>query len=290
MKTRSLWTIALASALFTAPVFAETKGQAPEDKVLLTVNGYEVTTDVLLAYRGLRQRPAPRDPEQAYRTLLNELATILMISQDAETRGVDKKPEHAAILDVGRRMALSEAAVQDVLMGFEVSDEALQEAYDEKYKDMPKEYKARHILVKEEDKAKELIAKLDGGADFAELATEHSADPGSAARGGDLGWFTPERMVKPFSEAVMAQEPGVYSKEPIKSQFGYHIVLVEETRAQEPPKLEDVRGELIAALQQDAVSDYVAGLSTKADIQLMEQPAPAGEQAGEGQAGEAAKN
>ena len=286
MKTRSLWTIALASALFTAPVFAETQGQAPGDKVLLTVNGYEVTTDVLLAYRGLRQRPAPRDPEQAYRTLLNELATILMISQDAETRGVDKKPEHAAILDVGRRMALSEAAVQDVLIGFEVSDEAIQTAYDEKYKDMPKEYKARHILVKEEDKAKELIVELDGGADFAALATEHSADPGSAARGGDLGWFTPERMVKPFSDAVVAQEPGAYSREPIKSQFGYHILLVEETREQEPPKLEDVREELSSALRQQAVSDYVANLSTKADIKLMDPPAPAAE-AGEGQTGEA---
>jgi peptidyl-prolyl cis-trans isomerase C len=287
MKTRSLWTIALASALFTAPVFAETQGQAPEDKVLLTVNGYEVTTDVLLAYRSLRQRPAPRDPEQAYRTLLNELATILMISQDAEARGVDKKPEHAAMLDVGRRMALSEAAVQDVLISFEVSDEAIQTAYDEKYKDMPKEYKARHILVKEEDKAKELIAELDGGADFAELATEHSADPGSAARGGDLGWFTPERMVKPFSEAVVAQEPGVYSKEPIKSQFGYHILVVEETRDQEPPKLEDVREELGGALRQQAVSDYVASLSTKAEIKLMDPPAPADGQASEGQTGEA---
>jgi len=287
MKTRSLWTIALASALFTAPVFAETQGQAPEDKVLLTVNGYEVTTDVLLAYRSLRQRPAPRDPEQAYRTLLNELATILMISQDAEARGVDKKPEHAAMLDVGRRMALSEAAVQDVLITFEVSDEAIQTAYDEKYKDMPKEYKARHILVKEEDKAKELIAELDGGADFAELATEHSADPGSAARGGDLGWFTPERMVKPFSEAVVAQEPGVYSKEPIKSQFGYHILVVEETRDQEPPKLEDVREELGGALRQQAVSDYVASLSTKAEIKLMDPPAPADGQASEGQTGEA---
>ena len=290
MKTRSLWTIALASALFTAPVFAETQGQAPGDKVLLTVNGYEVTTDVLLAYRGLRQRPAPRDPEQAYRTLLNELATILMISQDAETRGVDKKPEHAAILDVGRRMALSEAAVQDVLIGFEVSDEAIQTAYDEKYKDMPKEYKARHILVKEEDKAKELIVELDGGADFAALATEHSADPGSAARGGDLGWFTPERMVKPFSDAVVAQEPGAYSREPIKSQFGYHILLVEETREQEPPKLEDVREELTAALRQAAVTDYVSGITSKADIQITDQPQPEGDGATENQADEAAKN
>lgn len=282
MKSRYLWAIALASALTSAPLVAQDEAPAseatPEKRVLLTVNGYEVTPQVYLAYRGLRQRPEPRDPQQAQLTILNELATILMISQDAEKRGVDKKPEHAIILDIGRRLALSEAAVQDVLTNFEVTDEAIQQAYDEAYKEMPKEYKARHILVKEEAKALVLIAELDSGSDFAELAKEHSTDPGSGSNGGDLGWFTPDRMVPSFGEAVVAQEIGVHSKEPIQSQFGYHIILVEESRAQDPPKLEEVRNELEVQLRQNAVADYVTGVRDSTDIQV-NQGAPAGDQA-----------
>ncbi len=286
MKSKHLWAIALASALTTTPLFAQTEAAAEEaeKRVLLTVNGYEVTPQVYLAYRGLRQRPEPRDPQQAQLTILNELATILMISQDAEKHGVDKKPEHAIILDIGRRLALSEAAVQDVLTGFEATDEAVQKAYDEAYKEMPKEYKARHILVKEEPKALVLIAELDSGADFAELAKEHSTDPGSGSRGGDLGWFTTDRMVPSFGEAVVAQEPGVYSKAPVQSQFGYHIILVEESREQDAPKLDEVRNDLVTQLRQEAVANYVEGVRDSTDIQVMGQEAPA-----EGQAGAEAK-
>lgn len=288
MKSKQLWAIALASALTSTPLFAQTEAAATEEaekRVLLTVNGYEVTPQVYLAYRGLRQRPEPRDPQQAQLTLLNELATILMISQDAEKQGVDKKPEHAIILDIGRRLALSEAAVQDVLTNFAPTQEGVMAAYEEAYKDMPKEYKARHILVKEEPKALVLIAELDSGADFAELAKEHSTDPGSGSRGGDLGWFTTDRMVPSFGEAVVAQEPGVHSKQPVQSQFGYHIILVEDSREQDAPKFEDVRDDLVIQLRQQAVADYVEQVRNNTDIQIMGQQASA-----PGQAGAEAKN
>jgi peptidyl-prolyl cis-trans isomerase C len=270
MKLRYPLVIAFCSALSAATAFAEEPGAATppaDEQVLITVNGFDVTPDVVQAYRGLRQGSEPRDPQQAQMMILNELVTILMISQDAEARGLEKKPEHATVLDLGRRLALSEAAVQDIVENYEVTDEAIQKAYDEQFSEVTKEYKARHILVKDEDKAKELVAELEQGADFGELAKANSTD-GSAAQGGDLGWFTPERMVKPFADAVVAQEKGQFSKEPVKSQFGYHIILVDDVRDQQAPALDAVRAALEAKLRQQAVSDYVMAVRDKTDINI----------------------
>lgn len=285
MKLRFPLFLALSSALSAAPVLAQEPAQAPpeDNQVLITVNDFEVTPEVIQAYRGLRQGGEPRNPQQAQAMIINELVTILIISQDAEAKGLENKPENAVALDLGRRLALSEAAVQDVVANYEVTDEAIKKAYDEQFANLPKEYKARHILVKEEDKAKELIGELDKGADFGELAKANSID-GSAAQGGDLGWFSPDRMVKPFADAVVAQEKGQFSKEPVQSQFGYHIILVEDVRDQQPPKLEDVREALGTKLRQQAVSDYVLALRDKSDIQVMGQP-----QAGEAPQAEATK-
>ena len=281
MKLRYPLIIALCSTLSSAAVLAEEQAATEDnDNVLMSVNDFKVTPEVYQAYRGLRQRPEPRDPQQAQLQILNELVTILMISQDAEANGIDKKPEHAAILDLGRRMALSEAAVQDVIAGSAITDEAIQKVYDEKYKEMPKEYKARHILVKEEDKAKELIAELGTGADFGELAKANSTD-GSAATGGDLGWFTPDRMVKPFSEAVVAQEVGKFSAEPVKSQFGYHIVLVDEVRDQEPPAMDTVRAQLAQEIRQQTVNGYVEDVRKRTNIEVKGQQLPANPPAAE---------
>ena len=286
MKLSKPLILALCSTLAATPAIAEEPAEttAPaENQVLVTVNGFDVTPEVFQAYRQLRKGSEPRDPQQAQMMILNELATILMVSQDAEAKGLAKKPEYATLLDLGQRMALSEAAVQDMVANYEVTDEAVQEAYDKQFADLPKEYKARHILVKEEDKAKELIAELGDGADFGELAKANSTD-GSAAQGGDLGWFTPERMVKPFADAVVAQEKGEFSKEPVESQFGYHIIIVDDVRDQQPPAMETVRPALEARVRQQAVSDYVKALSEKSDIRVAGQ-----EQAAEAPQAEATK-
>ena len=273
MKLRVPLLFALCSSLAAAPAFAQQPAPASPDpkEVLVTVNDFEITPEVIQAYRGLRQGAEPRNPQQAQQVIMNELVTILMISQDAEAKGLEKKPENAVALDLGRRLALSEAAVQDVVANYEITDEAIQKAYDEQFADLPKEYKARHILVNEEDKAKELIGELEKGADFSELAKANSTD-GSAAQGGDLGWFTPDRMVKPFADAVVAQEKGQFSKAPVQSQFGYHIVIVDEVREQQPPSLDDVREALATKLRQQAVSDYVVALRDKTEIKVAGQP------------------
>jgi len=269
--------LCLFTALLSAPLAAEESAApaaapATDQQVLMTVNGFEITPEVFHTYRLLRQRAEPSDPRQAQTLILNELVNILMVSQDAEARGLDKKPENALLADIGRRMAMTEMAVRDVSGNFEVTDEMLQQAYDEAFANQPKEYKARHILVKEEDKAKELIAELDGGADFAELAKNNSTGP-SGPRGGDLGWFSLATMVKPFGDAVAAMEKDAYTKEPVQTQFGWHVILLEDVRDPTPPKMEEVKDQLETKLKQDALTDYVTALRDKADIKVPEAPA-----------------
>jgi peptidyl-prolyl cis-trans isomerase C len=148
-----------------------------------------------------------------------------------------------------------------------VTDAALQAAYDAKYGNVPpaKEYNAAHILVAAEDKARELKAALDAGADFAQLAKEHSTDTGSGSNGGDLGWFGLGMMVKPFEDAVVAAEAGKVT-DPVQSQFGWHLILVKEVRDAAKPTLDDVREELAAELESKAIEAHVADVTAKATV------------------------
>jgi peptidyl-prolyl cis-trans isomerase C len=164
------------------------------------------------------------------------------------------------------RSYLAAKALQGVVEGA-VTDEAVQAAYDARYKDAApqSEYRASHILVESEEKAKELKAQIDGGADFAELAKANSTDTGSGAAGGDLGWFGLGMMVKPFEDAVVAMQPGTVS-EPVKTDFGWHIIKLEETRVAANPTLDDLREELAAEVEQKAVEDHIAKLTAAAEI------------------------
>jgi len=122
-----------------------------------------------------------------------------------------------------------------------------------------KQYKARHILVETQSEAQDLIDQLDEGADFQALAKEHSTGP-SGPNGGDLGWFAPDQMVKPFADAVVALEDGAYSKAPVQTQFGWHVILREDTRENEPPTLESVRDAIKQRVEQEKFQDYMQGL------------------------------
>jgi len=158
-----------------------------------------------------------------------------------------------------------------------VTEEALQKAYDDRFKDAEpqKEYNAAHILVETEEKAKELKAQLDGGADFAELAKANSTDTGSGAQGGDLGWFAQGgdlgwfglgMMVKPFEDAVVGAEPGKVT-DPVQSDFGWHLVLVKETRIAAQPTLDDMREELAAEIENKVVEAKLAELTGAAAVE-----------------------
>ena len=146
----------------------------------------------------------------------------------------------------------------------------MKKLYDEQFGNYTgTEYKASHILVKTEEEASALITELAEGADFAELAKEHSTGP-TGPKGGDLGWFDADQMVPAFSEAVKGMEKGAYSKEPVNTQFGWHVILLQDTREAEPPTFEEVKPQLATQLQQQAVARYVAELRQNAKVELNE--------------------
>lgn len=265
--------LALCLALATTAV-----AQAAEDdntpRTLVEVNGEAVKETHFLVYRSQRAEGEELD-KQAQVGLLNELVNTVMIAQAAEKSGLDKHPELVAAMDVARYRILAEAAVEQHLRDNPVTEQELQDAYDERYGgNKLLEYKARHILLKTEDEAKAVIAELDKGGDFAALAKQKSTGP-SGPNGGDLGWFEKNQMVAPFGEAVAVMDKGSYSKSPVQTQFGWHVITLEDTREQTPPKLEAVRQHFTEQLQRQKAAAFIKGIRADADIKLIELQKPA---------------
>jgi peptidyl-prolyl cis-trans isomerase C len=252
--------------------------------VVATVNGTPITEAVLDLYEEQMQghRPGPPIDRQ---TILEEVISLELASQAGSKEGLDKNTRTELQIDQQRRAVVATAAIQKFLETHPITDEELQKLYDEQ---VPKgnEYKARHILVDDEEQAKKLIAELDKGADFSELAKKNSTGP-SGKSGGELGWFSPKQMVAPFSDAVAKLEKGHYTKEPVKTQFGWHIIILDDVRESTPPSFEQVKPQLQAFVQKQRVQEYINGLRQGAKIDIKEQqPAtsepPAGAESGAG--------
>lgn len=242
-----------------------------------TVNGVVIsqrTVDLIAKQGGSSGRP---DTPEARKSIIDQLALQVLVAQEAVKKGLDKTPEVAEQLDAIRQSVLANAYVQDFVKTNAVSDEALKAEYERiKATLSGTEYKARHILVAKEAEAKEIIARLkkDSGA-FAKLAAEKSKDPGSAARGGDLGWFDLRGMVPEFGAAVSKMDKGKISEEPVKSQFGYHVIQLEDSKPIEAPPLDQVKAQLSQQLQQQAVKKQLDTLKAAAKIEIVGEPAPA---------------
>ena len=224
--------------------------------------------------------------------LIEELIQRELLVQDAVQKQLDKSPEVIAQLDSAKKTLLTQADVQDFIKANPVTDAEIKAEYDSKVAgENGVEYKARHILVKTEDEAKKIITELDKdkGADFAKLANKYSLDSKESQNGGDLGWFVAGQMVAPFSEAVVKLENGKYTKTPVKTQFGWHVILREDSRKQTPPPLEAVKEQLMPYLQRKKVQNMVETLRKQAKVEILvpltEEPAkaPAGDNAGAGQ-------
>jgi peptidyl-prolyl cis-trans isomerase C len=239
------------------------------DTTIATVNGQEVPLDLFRRFYAERLRQAnvqntPQFQNQAF----NEFVNILVTAQDAERAGLEKEKSFETALKLQRLQLLSGFAIRNAATTYQPSDEELQKAYDERYaKGNGTEYKARHILVKSEEEGTKLVEELKGGADFAELAKSKSLGP-TGKDGGALPWFGTGQMVQPFTDATAALKPGEHSSEPVQTQFGWHVILLEETRESEPPALDEVKGELTAVLQRNTLGTYVSGLREKADLEL----------------------
>lgn len=233
------------------------------DTVVATVNGTAITLGHMIALRETLPAQYQQLPDDV---LFNGILDQLIQQTALQATVGALSPRDTLTLENARRGYLSSKALQAVVDGA-VTDAALQAAYDAKYVNVPAptEYNASHILVADEAKAKELKAQIDGGADFAELAKANSTD-GSAQSGGELGWFGVGMMVKPFEDAVVAMKAGEVAG-PIQTQFGWHLIKLNETRPATVPTLDEVREELAAEIESKAVEDHVTALVAAAAVE-----------------------
>jgi len=219
----------------------------------------------------LERELAARGQGQAFPKdkIIEELIQREILVQAALEKGLDRSPEILQRLEETKKTLLTQAYVQDFIKNNPVADAEIKAEYDKEVGGANNiEYKARHILVKTEDEAKKIIAQLDKGGDFAKLANKYSLDAKESQNGGDLGWFTANQMVEPFSKAVGALEKGKYTKEPVKTQFGYHVILREDSRTQTPPPLEAVKDQLLPYLQRKKVQEMLEQKRKEAKVEI----------------------
>ena len=248
------------AVVLAGPVLAEGETAAT---VVATVNGTEITLGHMIALReSLPPQYQTLPDDVLFRGILDQLIQQETLKQATG----DLSVRHSVTLENEQRGYISGVAIERVVAE-SVTDEALQAAYDARFKDAAPqtEYSAAHILVETEEEAEKLKADLAGGADFAELAKAHSTDTGSGAAGGDLGWFGLGVMVKPFEDAVVGATVGEVTG-PIATDFGFHLILVKETRVAEQPTLDMVRDELAAEIENAAITAKIDELTQGATI------------------------
>jgi peptidyl-prolyl cis-trans isomerase C len=218
----------------------------PAKPPLMTVNGKPISQELFEDYaKAVAGKPAselsPEDREQ----IKENLVRVELIAQQAEKDGLTKDPEIATRLELTRLNLLQQASAQRYLKDRTPSEAELRAEFESQMASTPMvEYHARHILLSSEENANKVIQQLDGGADFAKLARSLSSDKGSAAKGGDLEWFSPNTMVKPFANAVAGLKPNEYTKTPVQTQFGWHVIQLLGTRDRTPPTFEAVKDQL----------------------------------------------
>lgn len=290
-KTVALITALLSTVLITA-CNKKPDSESAANSVVAVVNGNPISKEAYDAYAQQRamSRPSTGNEAEDRKATIEELINRELIYNEAVKKGLNKKPEIAAEIANQTRNILAGAAIRDHMESTKFTDEAMKKEYESRIGAMTsKEYHARHILVNTEDEAKTIISQLDKGGDFAAIAKDKSQDTGSAKEGGDLSWFEAGQMVKPFGDAVKAMEKDTYSKTPVQSQFGWHIIKLEDTRDIKPPEFEKVKDNVRSILQNKEVESYLANLKSKAKVEIKDAkaaaPAPAAADAPKTEAG-----
>ena len=210
----------------------------------------------------------PDTPERQA-AVKEELVNREILAQAAQKRGLDKNPDVQAQLEMARQAVLVRALFDAELKAHPINDADLQKQYDQFKGQMgSNEYKVSHILVDKEDEAKQIIADLNKGGDFAKLAKEKSKDPGSKDNGGDLDWGPAARYVKPFADAVQSQPKGKVSAAPVKTDFGYHVIRVDDVRPLKVPEFTELKEQFRQRAQQQQIQKMVLDLRQKAKVEV----------------------
>jgi peptidyl-prolyl cis-trans isomerase C len=249
---------------------AAAPGLAQEDKVVATVNGKPVTeADIALAVSDLDEQFARLPEEERRAAALSAIIEIRLMADEAAAKGIDKDPAFQRRLAFLSQRALHAAVIDNEIAG-KITEEEVRARYDQQIAATPpvNEVNARHILVKTKEEAEAIIKRLDAGEKFEEIAKEVSTDPGSGANGGDLGWFGPGQMVPEFEQAAFALEVGAYTKEPVQSQFGWHVIKVEDKRQQQPPAYEQVKDQFRSMILREKYFALVEALRAKAAVDI----------------------
>jgi peptidyl-prolyl cis-trans isomerase C len=260
-----------AAALLCAPLAA---ARAQDNPVLARVNGVDIhQSDLAFAEEEIGSNMPQMPPEQKRDYLITYLTDVVVVSQAAEKQKVDQRDDVKARLAFDRNRVLMEAMLSDAGKAAE-TDDAMHKVYDEAVKQVPaeEEVHARHILVGTEDEAKAIEDQLKKGDDFAELAKQKSKDPSGAADGGDLGYFTKDQMVPEFADAAFKLDKGQIS-DPIHTQFGWHIIKVEDKRTKPTPTFDQVKAQLANYVEHRAQAEMVDNLRKNATIERLDKPA-----------------
>ena len=259
VKSHSIFRGMAFALLFSSSLAAE---EANLNTVVATVSGTELTIGHMLDVK----RQLPEQYQTLEGSVLFNGIIDQLIQQELLSGTITDDPSWLGTAMENQRRNILSSVVINALRADAITEGALQTAYASKFPEGSgeQEYKASHILVETEQEVRDLLVMLDDGADFGGLATEHSIGP-SGPRGGDLGWFGKGQMVTPFENAVMGMDAGTYTG-PVQTQFGYHLIFLNDRRVTAPPPFEDVRGELEVEIQNAALEDHLRGLIANADV------------------------
>jgi len=259
-KTGKLATLAILGALAINTAFAE-------DKSAAMVNGVSIPQSRIdLRVKAATQQGQPDTPELR-KAIREDMINLEVLTQETAKLGLDKSPEVIQQIELARQSVLANAFVQDYVKNHPVSDDVLKQEYEKLKANVgTKEYKARHILVETEAEAKAIIAQLGKKAKFDKLAAK-SKDVGSAERGGALDWAVPSNFVPPFANAMVSLKKGEYTKEPVESQYGWHIIKLDDVRELKVPSFDELKPQLVQRMQQQIVQNAISEMRDKAKIE-----------------------
>ncbi len=258
-----LQSLILISTLSFSSLFAAETEQKVENPILARVNGVDISMQEVRHF--IQQQNKQVSPQQA----LMEMVNVELLAQAAKNEGMMEDQELALEIKRNTSGLIASHYLNNFLSQLEITDEELLKRYDEQYKaaDQGLEYNANHILVETEAEARELIKQLDNGADFTTLAKEKSTGP-SGKNGGDLGWFQPADMVEEFSTATQQLTPGKHSTDPVQTQFGWHVILLNETRKTEPPAFDTVKEQIRTTIAAESIRNMMKTLHDKSKVEF----------------------
>lgn len=260
-KTSRLAALLVAGAIVSAPALAADKAKA-----FATVNGQAISQGVFDAFVAEQRAQGAPDSPELQNAVKEELVRREILAQEAKKKGLDKNANIQGQIELAKQAVLIRAYLGDYVKNNPISEAQLKAEYELIKTGLGStEFKARHVLVEKEEDAKAIIAKLEKGEKFADLAKQ-SKDPGSKDNGGELGWSSPGSYVKPFAEALGKLKKGEYTKAPVKTDFGYHVIQLDDSRPLTPPPFEQVKQQLQQRAGQQQIENLVKELRAKAKV------------------------